>query len=223
MRLVVGVVGVVICIAGAVISLDQFLRGYLIAFMFWLGLSLGCLALLMVQYLSGGFWGLSIRACWRLRQVPAADVRAVSADPVFREHLYAWMTDPSLTEHNGWYLHSGGLGGWFARWIIYFAIWIGLMLRPEPAAATCMTARCRASSRASRALSGLGCVLYSLTVSFAAVDWVMSLDPHWGSTIYGLIFIAGQGSVGAGFLRDHADVADALQPLSRNHQADAVS
>jgi hypothetical protein len=42
-------------------------------------------------------------------------------------------------------------------------------------------------------LSGAGLVLYSLTVSFAMVDWVMSLDPHWGSTIYGLIFIAGQG------------------------------
>ncbi len=59
--LIVGVVGVIVCIAGAVISLDEFLRGYLIAYMFWLGLSLGCLALLMVQYLSGGLWGLSIR------------------------------------------------------------------------------------------------------------------------------------------------------------------
>ena len=59
--LIVGVVGVVVCIVGTVISLDQFLRGYLIAYMFWLGLSLGCLGLLMVQYLSGGFWGLSIR------------------------------------------------------------------------------------------------------------------------------------------------------------------
>ena len=56
--LVVGMVGVLVCIAGAVISREQFLRGYLIAYMFWLGLSLGCLALLMVQYLSGGFWGL---------------------------------------------------------------------------------------------------------------------------------------------------------------------
>ena len=43
-----------------------------------------------------------------------------------------------------------------------------------------------------QALSGLGCVLYALTTSFAAVDWVMSLDPHWGSTIYGLIFLVGQ-------------------------------
>ena len=42
-------------------------------------------------------------------------------------------------------------------------------------------------------ISGLGAVCYALTVSFAVVDWVMSLDPHWGSTIYGLIFVAGQG------------------------------
>ena len=54
-------VGVVLCVIGAVTSLEQFLRGYLIAYMFWLGLSLGCLALLMVQYLSGGLWGLVIR------------------------------------------------------------------------------------------------------------------------------------------------------------------
>src|ERR1700760_231565 len=57
----VGIVGAVVCIIGAVMSLDQFMRGYLIGFMFCLGLSLGCLGLLMVQYLSGGFWGLSIR------------------------------------------------------------------------------------------------------------------------------------------------------------------
>ncbi len=81
--LIVGVVGAILCVIGTVTSLDQFLRGYLIAYIFWLGLSLGCLALLMVQYLSGGLWGLVIRrvleaAC----QVPSADVRAVSADPV---------------------------------------------------------------------------------------------------------------------------------------------
>ena len=59
--LIVGVVGALLCVAGVVTSLDQFMRGYLIAYMFWLGLSLGCMALLMVQYLSGGLWGLVIR------------------------------------------------------------------------------------------------------------------------------------------------------------------
>ena len=76
-------VGVVVCIVGAVISREQFMRGYLIAFMFWLGLSLGCLGLLMVQYLSGGFWGLAIRRILEAAtQVPAADGRVVPPDPV---------------------------------------------------------------------------------------------------------------------------------------------
>ena len=57
-RSIVGVAGVILCIIGLVVSTEQFLRGYLIAYMFWLGLSLGCLALLMLQYLSGGLWGL---------------------------------------------------------------------------------------------------------------------------------------------------------------------
>ena len=59
--LVVGVVGALACVAGYVMQPEQLLRGYLIGFMLWLGLSLGCMALLMVQHLSGGLWGLSIR------------------------------------------------------------------------------------------------------------------------------------------------------------------
>ena len=99
--LIVGVVGVVFCVVGAVTSLDQFLRGYLIAYMFWLGLSLGCLALLMVQYLSGGLWGLVIR-----RVLEAASkclpLMFVLFLPILfgRHHLYAWMTDPALTARN---------------------------------------------------------------------------------------------------------------------------
>jgi hypothetical protein len=195
--LIVGVAGALLCVIGAMISrdqLDQFLRGYLIAYIFWLGLSLGCLALLMVQYLSGGLWGLVIR-----RVLEAAckclPLMFVLFLPILfgRHHLYAWMNDPALTARNSWYLHTSGLGGWIARWILYFVIWGWFAFtlirrgdqqdRPLPPSV----------SLRFQGLSGLGLVLYSLTVSFAVVDWVMSLDPQWGSTIYGLIFIAGQG------------------------------
>ena len=124
--LIVGVVGALLCVAGAVTSLEQFLRGYLIAYMFWLGLSLGCLALLMVQYLSGGLWGLVIR-----RVLEAASkclpLMFVLFLPilVFRTSLYAWMTNPALTARNHWYLNTPG---WIIRWIVYFAIWILLEL-----------------------------------------------------------------------------------------------
>ncbi len=192
--LIVGVVGVILCVIGAVTSLDQFLRGYLIAYIFWLGLSLGCLALLMVQYLSGGLWGLVLRRVFEAAS-KCLPLMFVAFLPIlfWREHLYAWMTDPALTARNSWYLHTSGFGGWIARWILYFAIWGGLAFtlvrrgdkqdHPLPAGTWLRF----------QGLSGLGLVLYALTVSFSVVDWVMSLDPNWGSTIYGLIFIAGQG------------------------------
>jgi hypothetical protein len=184
----IGLVGVVACIIGAVISTEQFLRGYLIAYMFWTGLSLGCLALLMLQYLSAGLWGLVIR-----RVLEAASkclpLMFVLFLPILfgRNILYAWMTNPGLTAHNSWYLNTPA---WVGRWVVYFVIWISLTLiltrrgdtqdspGPQPRL---------------QGLSGVGLILYALTLSFAAVDWVMSLDPTWGSTIYGLIFLAGQG------------------------------
>jgi hypothetical protein len=148
----------------------------------------------MVQYLSGGFWGLSIRRVLEASSKCLPLMFVLFLTILFgRHHLYEWMNDPSLTEHNRWYLHTGGWGGWFARWIIYFVIWIAL--------ATVLNKRGDMQDSPLpggiqprfQGLSGLGLVLYSLSLSFAAVDWVMSLDPHWGSTIYGLIFLAGQG------------------------------
>ncbi len=192
--LIVGVVGALLCVVGAVTSLDQFLRGYLIAYIFWLGLSLGCLALLMVQYLSGGLWGLVIRRVLEAA-IKGLPLMFLLFLPILfgRHHLYAWMTDPALTARNSWYLHTSGIGGWIARWILYFVIWgwfaFTLIRRGDMQDRPLMTG----AWPRFQGISGLGLVLYSLTVSFAVVDWVMSLDPHWGSTIYGLIFIAGQG------------------------------
>ena len=125
--LIVGVVGAALCVIGAVTSLDQFLRGYLIAYIFWLGLSLGCLALLMVQYLSGGLWGLVMRRVFEAASKCLPLMFVLFLPILFgRHHLYAWMTDPALTARNSWYLHTSGFGGWIARWILYFAIWGGL-------------------------------------------------------------------------------------------------
>jgi hypothetical protein len=189
--LMIGLAGIVFCIIGGIVDLADFLRGYLIAYMFWTGLSLGCMALLMVQYLSGGLWGLSIR---RILEASAKCLALMFVlflpILIMRHHLYGWMNDPSLTHENHWYLTQAK---WIFRWILYFLIWGGLTFE-----------LCRRGDRQDapmaagsyprfQGLGGIGLVLYSLTASFAAVDWVMSLDPHWGSTIYGLIFLVGQG------------------------------
>jgi hypothetical protein len=99
------------------------------------------------------------------------------------------MNDPALTKLNHWYLNDPF---WMGRWVLYFAIWgylvFTLTRRGDRQDSPIVGARPRFQG-----LAGFGCVLYALTTSFAAVDWIMSLDPHWGSTIYGLIFLVGQG------------------------------
>ena len=187
--LIIGLAGVVFCVIAAIFDMKDFMRGYLIAYMFWVGLTLGCLALMMVQYLTGGFWGLSIRRILEAatKNLPLMFILFIPI-AVLRLDLYAWMSNPSLTHENSWYLTQTW---WFSRWILYFAIWMALGFTLCKRGDT----QDRPGGKLPRfqGLSGIGLVLYSLTISFAAVDWVMSLDPHWGSTIYGLIFLAGEG------------------------------
>ena len=195
--LLAGIAGAVLCVVGGFISLDHFLRGYLIAYMFWTGLTVGCLALLMVQHLSGGLWGLVIRRVLEAASRCLPLMFLLFLPILFlRNHLYRWMTDPSLTVENHWYLN---LSNWIFRWIFYFVIWGILAYALNRWSAMQDRPITTGVFPRFQALSGVGLVLYALTTSFAAVDWVMSLDPHWGSTIYGLIFVAGQGLSGLCF------------------------
>ena len=189
--LVIGIVGLIAGVAGYLMQPEQLLRGYLIGFMLWLGLSLGCMALLMVQHLSGGLWGLAIR---RILEAASKGIplMLVLFLPIAlgRHYLYSWMGDAALTEHNAWYLN---MPFWWGRLILYFVVWIGLAYVLNKRSALQDRPLTRDAQPRFQLFSGIGLLLYSLTISFAAVDWVMSLDPHWGSTIYGLIFIAGEG------------------------------
>ena len=186
----IGVFAALLCVAGFVMESqrEQVMRGYLIGFMLWLGLSLGCLAMLMVQHLSGGLWGLSIRRILEAA-TKGLPLMLVLWIPLVlgRHYLYGWMSGEGVNQGNSWYLN---MPFWWLRQVIYFASWLGMMyvlnkrsaLQDEPG-----------NRPRFQLISGLGILIYALTISFAAVDWVMSLDPHWGSTIYGMIFMAGEG------------------------------
>jgi hypothetical protein len=189
--LIVGVVGALACVAGFVMQPEQFLRGYLIGFMLWLGLSLGCMALLMIQHLSGGLWGLSIRRILEAasRVLPLMLVLFLPM-VLGRHYLYGWMSGEGVNEHNAWYLN---MPFWWLRQVIYFGVWMGLAYVLNKRSALQDGPLTREGQPRFQLFSGIGLLLYSLTISFAAVDWVMSLDPHWGSTIYGMIFMAGEG------------------------------
>ena len=119
---------------------EQLMRGYLIGYMLWIGLSLGCMALLMVQHLSGGLWGLSIRRILEAASKGLPLMLVLFIPLVLgRHHLYEWMNDVGVNDHNAWYLN---MPFWWLRQAIYFGAWLGMMyvlnkrsaLQDEPSA-----------------------------------------------------------------------------------------
>jgi hypothetical protein len=195
--LIVGVVGLVICIIGIVKAPDRFFPSYLLAFMFVLGLSLGSLGLLMLQHLTGGNWGIIIRRPLESATRVMALV-AVLFVPIFfgMKYLYAaWLTAPpsgegALSEFQRAYLTPNGFR---VRAILYFVVWLVLVFifnrwsREQD-----VNREDRGLRRRLKMLAGPGIILYVFVMSFAAIDWVMSISPHWASTIYGFLFVAGQ-------------------------------
>ncbi len=186
---VIGAIGV------AVLGLrdsQQFFRSYLFSFVFWLSFPLGSMAVLMLHHLTGGRWGLPIRRILEAgsRTVPVMGILGL---PIIfgMSKLYIWTNaaavqgDQVLLEKR-WWLNTPGF---IVRYVIYFALWMliaGLLNKwsreqdatGNPALADRM-----------EALSAPGVVVWAFVLTGAAVDWVMSLEPHWYSTIYGLLFI----------------------------------
>lgn len=192
--LFVALVAGVATVIGAFVSPEHFFRGYLIGFMWILGLSLGCMAWLMTGHLSGGNW-------WMLgRRIFEAGVRtlplvAVLFIPVLlgMNHLYGWMHIDPAKDHvfaeKTWWLNPTFF---IIRAVIYFVVWIGLGFLLTRGSWKQDESADPAIWQRLKAIAGPGILLYGLTITFAAIDWVMSLDAHWYSSIYGMIFIAGQ-------------------------------
>jgi hypothetical protein len=203
---IIGAVGIVASIVGAMSgaeNLEQFYRSYLVAFLWVLGPTLGCLALLMVHHLSGGAWGLGIR---RLLEAAARTVPLTAAlfVPVVlgMTHLFEWthldkvQADPVLL-HKAPYLNASMF---VARAALYFIVWgVLAFILTGWSRAQDFTPTPPPADRKFRSLSGPGLVLYGVTITFASFDWVMSLDAHWYSTVFGLLFMVGQGLTGIAF------------------------
>jgi len=196
--LVAAVIGLVICVIGIFKAPDRFFPSYLLAFMFILGLSLGSLGLLMLQHLTGGDWGIVIR-----RPLESATrvlaVVAVLFVPIFfgMRYLYtAWLNAPpagqegALSDFQRSYLT---LNGFRVRAILYFAIWgILVFLFNRWSREQDANPQDNSVHRRLKMLAGPGIIIYVFVMTFAAIDWVMSLSPHWASTIYGFLFVVGQ-------------------------------
>jgi hypothetical protein len=198
--LIVGVVFAIVAILLALKSPDQFYRAYLLGFMAWLGVALGSMAILMIRHLTGGGWGMVIRRILgaAMRTVP---LLALLFIPVILgiKRLYIWaqplenVADKHLHDHlvdiTRTYLTTNGF---IVRAIFYFAIWNLLSFLLSHWSKQTDATGAPDNTQKFKAVAGPGLILYGFTISFAAIDWVMSLDPSWISTIFGLVILIGE-------------------------------
>jgi hypothetical protein len=189
LALFIGVGALGLCIVIGVFPAARVLcfNAYLFAWLFWLGISLGCMGLTMMHQLTGGDWGTLIRPITSsaARMLPLMFVLFL---PILLglHDLFPWArpnqvaNDPILL-HEHKYLNPGFF---MVRFVIYFAIWIAIAW-PVTAWPTGVAARLRA-------ISAPGLVLYVLLMTLAGVDWTMSRQPHWASTVFGFITVVSQ-------------------------------
>jgi hypothetical protein len=201
--LIAGTVGAAVSLVGAFLNARQFFQSYLMAYMLCLGVTLGCLALGMVHQLSGGAWGVLIR-----RPIGAATrvlpIMTVLFLPILlgMRTLYPW-TDANLVAADEMLRHKQpylNVPFFLVRAAVYFGIWNLLTYllnawsleqdqNPDPRLA-----------RRMQKLSAIGLLGYGLTITFASFDWLMSLEPHWFSTIYGVLIMGGQALSAMAFM-----------------------
>jgi hypothetical protein len=173
----------------------SFFRGWLFAFLFWSSVALGCLSLTLIHNLTGGMWGLSIRRLLEggTRTFP---ILALLFLPLAfgLKTLFVWA-DPQavaadeLLQHKAPYLNVPFFLG---RAVFYFAVWVFLARLINDWSRRLDAGSDLKLERKTRSLGGLGLVLLGLTLTFASVDWAMSLNPHWFSTLWGVLFMVGQ-------------------------------
>ena len=194
--LAVGFIAAVLCVGGALVHPPSFFRAYLPAYIFWIGMPVGCLVLLMLHHLVGGRWGFMIQRVLEAA-IQTLPLMALLFVPLLfgLSDLFPWArtdvvaADP-LLQQKAAYLN---IPFFIARTVGYFAVWIVLgrllvtwSIQQDRTSDPTLTQRLQT-------LSGPGLVLYGLTVTFAAIDWMMSLEPKWYSTIFGMIFMASFG------------------------------
>lgn len=210
---IVGLIGLLFCAVGAFVQSSQFFFSYLYAFQFWAGLSLGCFLVTMIHHLTGGRWGFPTRRFLEAGFM-VLPVMLVLFIPVFfgLHQLYPWARPGDLAADHVLVERHVYENTWafIARGIFFLGIWswMGWCLRrwslQQDSTADA------SPTRKARRLSGIGIVIYSLLGTFAFVDWIMSLEKHWYSTMFAVIVIIGQvlaayafGVVMLAFCKDH--------------------
>ncbi len=217
MALIVGVIGLVATAVGFFVSQEQFFQSYLFGYIFWIQIALGCFALVMLHHLVGGNWSFAVRRIAESGAMTLPLMALLFLPIIFGiPQIYIWA-DPEfvaefkLMQHKEPYLNVPFFIG---RAVFYFTVWILLAyllnrwsLKQDDTGDPSLTKRLKR-------ISAPGLILYMLTATFASYDWMMSLEPIWFSSIYGVIFISGHALTTMAFLIILMRLVSDQKPLS---------
>jgi hypothetical protein len=211
----IGFVLSIASIAGAFSSPGDFFRSYLMGYLFWLGLTLGSLGIVMMQYLTAGAWGIMTRRALEsaTRTLP---LLALLFIPIAFgiPQLYDWA-HPDLVNHEYVLRHRASYMNptlFIVRAVIYFAIWLLFTYLLNRWSAE-QDERGGLEKRLA-ALSAPGLILYVFTVTFSSIDWAESLETDWYSTIWGFLFVARQGLTAFAFVIISMALLSKREPLA---------
>ena len=194
--LAVGVIALAACAYGAYSNWTGFLRAYLIAYMLWFLVGLGSLALLMLHHMVGGSWGYVIR------RTLEASTRTIPLLALFFIPLAIGHSNPQLypvvkgSSFKAIYLSPSF---YFGRVIFYFAAWLIFAYFLNKLSSLQDQGTTHGLLKKFNNLSAVGLLIYCATISWASFDWVMSLEPKFFSTIFGMIFIIMPALAGMSF------------------------
>jgi hypothetical protein len=213
----VGGIGVALTVVGFLVNATQAFHAYLIGFMLCVGLTLGPLGFIFVWYCTGGRWGLPMRRIWEAANRNIYYCLVLFAGIVIGfKQIFPWSHpenyrgNPNVTRLIHDYLN---FPGFLLRGLIYFACWILLIYLSNRWSAIQDSPHTVSLNRRLNVLGGVGIVVYFFSMSFAAMDWVMSLLPGWPSTIFAMNIIVGQGILGLALGIVVANVLRRYEPM----------
>ena len=190
--LIVGVIGLAACGAAWSMDPERFYQAYLPGYLYWLAVSLGCLGWTMIHHLTEGKWGFPVRRIWEAGARTIWLMVPLFIPIVLGMHtLFSWTHpeaahDPILAGKSS-YLNESFF---YLRAVLYFVIWGGFAFVLSSWSRKQDDEEVEPMRTRMRMLSGPGVLVMALTVTFMSVDWAMSVDPHWFSTIFGFLFSA---------------------------------
>ncbi len=192
--LVVGIIGLAVSFVGLFTNAGQFYNSWLVAFTFWVSIGLGALCMTMIHHLTSSVWSIVVR---RIGESMASTLpwMAILSIPLFvgMDSLYMWTDTELVAGDVALTAKASYLNPTFfiVRSVVYFLVWTFLALSLSKISVAQDAGWSDARAKKLVVISGPGMIAFAITLTFACFDWIMSLEPHWYSTIYGLWYFAG--------------------------------